>query len=236
MEELLSLNYKEEVEALKDEPDYEALGDAKYINHPDMEARLYWAFCRPSGSSSAQIQDSHPLVSIMAFNHSRLDALQRFQLLHKDVIKNENLRIKITKRSRMLFRDLIDKDFYELNLVLQIVPVFLDLAVNQLIYGRKWNDIVANEIEATKFLNRIKEDNPSFLTDEFLDGLYEKLQNFEEFDAKEFQSFLERIELEKNLIDTIILEYYKEKGYEYLQDANLHILQKKRLEFLLLKL
>ena len=104
---------KEEVEELKEEDDFEALGDEKYLNHPDMEARLYWAFCRPNGSCEAQIQDSAPLVSIMAFNHSKLNAFRRFSLLHKEVIENSNLRVKIKKRTRMLFRSLMGRVFAE---------------------------------------------------------------------------------------------------------------------------
>lgn len=104
MEELFSLKYKDEVEKLKDEDDFESLGDERYIKHEDFEARLYWAFCRPSGSVEAQIQDEHPLESIMAFNHSKLTALKRFTLLHKDVVADDELRKKIRNRSRMLFR------------------------------------------------------------------------------------------------------------------------------------
>lgn len=100
--------------------------------------RLYWAFCRPSGSSDEQILDPHPLVSIMAFNHSRLGALKRFSLVHKEVIEKDELRTKIRNRTRMLFRDLVDNDFKELNLVLEIVPVFLDVAIDQL---KKWTEM-----------------------------------------------------------------------------------------------
>ncbi|HHD81778.1 MAG TPA: hypothetical protein ENK94_01130, partial [Campylobacterales bacterium] len=128
MENLFNLNYKDEVEALKEEENFEALGDAKYINHHDKEARLYWAFCRPSGSHPHQIADSDPLVSIMAFNHSRLSALSRFEHLHPQVIENETLRKKIGNRTRMLFRDLTDNDFVELNQVLDLVPIFLPIA------------------------------------------------------------------------------------------------------------
>lgn len=132
MEELFNLTYKEEVEELKEEDDFEALGDEKYLNHPDMEARLYWAFCRPNGSCEVQIQDVEPLVSIMAFNHSKLNAFKRFSLLHRDVVNKVELRVKIKNRTRMLFRSLIDDDFKELNKVLDIVPVFLEVAVDQL--------------------------------------------------------------------------------------------------------
>jgi len=233
MEELFNLSYKEEVEGLKEEDDFEALGDEKYTYHEDMEARLYWAFCRPSGSHENQLKDPHPLVSIMAFNHSRLPALKRFTLVHKEVINDQSLRVKISKRSRMLFRDLVDNDFTELNLVLDLVPVFIDVAADQLINGRKWNDdIFADELEATKFLHRAKE----YITEEFLEALFFKLQNFEDFDNGEIKEFLENIIHKKENIDKIILEYYYEKVGEWLEDQEIHLLQKKSIENLAKKL
>lgn len=234
MEELFSLTYKDEVEAIKDEENFEALGDAKYINHLDMEARLYWAFCRPSGSDALQIQDKDPLVSIMAFNHSRLGSLKRFQLLHKDVVKDENLRKKIRNRTRMLFRDLVDNDFKELNLVLEIVPIFIDVAIDQLKNGRLWNDIFVDDIEATIFLRKakqhIKED------EEFYTRFLEKLTDFDEFEPKELKEFLEiRIE-QKEHISEYILTAYKQRTNAWLDNSDLHILQKRAIESLASKL
>jgi len=226
MEELFTLKYKEEVEELKDEENFEALGDKKYLQHKDMEARLYWAFCRPSGSCDAQLKDTHPLVSIMAFNHSRLPALKRFTLVHKDVIKDDSLRIKIAKRSRMLFRDLVDNDFKELNLVLDLVPVFIDVAVDQLKNGRKWNDIPADAIEATNFIQKAKE----FLNKEFFDALYQKLENFEEYDPNELKEYLEMIIKQKEYIDKTILEYFQKQSHLWIENSDLHLLQKKSLQ------
>jgi len=231
MEELFNLTYKEEVEALKDEEAFEALGDARYIGHEDMEARLYWAFCRPSGSHPEQIADAHPLVSIMAFNHSRLPALKRFKLLHPDVIANQALRKKIRNRTRMLFRDLVDNDFVELNLVLGLVPVMLDVAIDQLIHGRKWNDIPANDIEASKFLARVE-----CYDETFIEALQAKLQDFEEFDVGELKAFLNQIIGQKEQIDSLILEHYQIKAKEWLEESGLHILQKKGIKSLIKKL
>ena len=205
MEELFNLTYKQEVEELKEEDDFEAIGDEKYLNHPDMEARLYWAFCRPNGSCEIQIQDIDPLVSIMAFNHSKLNALKRFSLLHKDVIEKENLRVKIKNRTRMLFRALIDDDFSELNKVLDIVPVFLDVAVDQLKNGRKWNDIFADEIEASKFIKKAE----IFMDESFKNALYFKLKNYSEFSLEKLKEHLEEMIEKKEMIDNIILDYYK---------------------------
>jgi hypothetical protein len=235
MEELFNLTYKDEVEALKDEENFEALGDEKYIFHEDMEARLYWAFCRPSGSHPNQIKDPHPLVSIMAFNHSRLGALERFTIINPQVIEDENLRKKIRNRTRMLFRDLVDNDFTELNEVLEIVPVFLSVAIDQLINGRLWNDIVASEIEATKLLQRIYTSDQK-IDENFFEALYRKLADFSEFDSGELKEYLNRLLEKKKHIDKIILEYYKEKTFEFTNESNLHILQKKGLEKLALNL
>jgi hypothetical protein len=232
LEELFNLTYKDEVELLKDEENFEALGDEKYLNHEDMEARLYWAFCRPNGSREEQIADEEPLVSIMAFNHSKLPALKRFQLLHKDVINKDNLRVKIRNRTRMLFRSLIDDDFTELNQVLELVPVFLPVAIDQLKTGRKWNDIKAYEIEATKFLNRASE----FIDEDLKTALYIKLADFEEMDNSELKELLEKTIEKKDSIHGIILDYYKEKSMEWIEDSDLHILQKKGLEKLVGKL
>lgn len=234
MEELFNLTYKEEVEELKDYENFEALGDEKYIHHEDMEARLYWAFCRPSGSCEEQVLDKDPIVSIMAFNHSRLGALKRFQLLNKEVIKDDELRKKIRNRTRMLFRDLVDNDFKELNEVLKIVPVFLDVAVDQLKNGRKWNDIFADDLEATKFYQDAKKYMEE--DDAVLEAFFEKLTNFEEFEVDELKKFLEEKISQKEQLDPVILEYYKEKTFEWIEDSDLHILQKKTLENLAKKL
>ena len=232
MEELFNLTYKEEVEELKEEDDFEALGDEKYLNHPDMEARLYWAFCRPNGSCEAQIQDIEPLVSIMAFNHSKLNAFKRFSLLHKEVIENPNLRVKIKNRTRMLFRSLIDDDFKELNKVLDIVPVFLDVAVDQLKNGRKWNDIFANEIEATIFIQRARD----FIDDNFKEALFYKLKDVSEFNQDELKEHLEYLIQNKKQIDILILEHYKEEVEKWSDKSSFHLLQKMAIKKLVLEL
>ena len=132
---MYELNYKDEIEALQDDGDFETKGDAKYLEHEDDEARLQWAFYRPSGSHPKQVSDKNVMVAIMAFNHSRLGSLERFDLLNPQVIEDERLRVKIRNRSRMLFRAMIDDDFNELVVVLEKYPVFMDLAYDQMING-----------------------------------------------------------------------------------------------------
>ena len=68
---MYDLSYKDEIEALKDEPDFESRGDALYLYHEDDEARLEWAFYRPSGSHPEQVSDKNVMVSIMAFKIGR---------------------------------------------------------------------------------------------------------------------------------------------------------------------
>lgn len=232
MEELLNLSYKDEVEALKEEENFEALGDAKYMNHHDKEARLYWAFCRPSGSHPNQIDDPDPLVSIMAFNHSRLPALPRFKHLHPEVIADTALRKKIGNRTRMLFRDLTDHDFVELNQLLDLFPVFLPIAIDQLKNGRKWNDIPADTIEASLFLKR----STPYHDNDFFKALFAKLTDIEEFTLTELKTFLTHLISTKDQIDPLILDYFKEQSYLWVQESDLHILQRKGVEKLIEKL
>ena len=134
----------------------------------------------------------------------------------------------------MLFRDLVDNDFYELNEVLKIVPVFIDVAVDQLKNGRKWNDIFADDIQASIFYKDAKE----FMNEDsgVFQAFLNKLTNFEEFDTDELKEFLELKISQKEQIESLILEYYKEKTLEWIEESRLHILQKKTLENLAKKL
>lgn len=224
MEQLFNLEYKNEIEELKDEPDFEKLGDEKYINHHDKEARLLWAFYRPSGSDPRQIEDSDELVCIMAFNHSRLSAIERFKRVHPNVIKDENLRVKIKNRTRMLFRDLMDGDFTELNQVLDIVPCYLDLSVNQLITGRKWNEIDANLIEATKYLNRLPTE---FKNEEFYEAFFAKIGNIDDFEIEEVNKYLDEVVLNAQNIEITILNHIKSKVLEWIELNEVHLLKKR---------
>jgi len=134
----------------------------------------------------------------------------------------------------MLFRDLVDNDFKELNEVLEIVPIFLPVAIDQLKNGRLWNDIVADEIEATKFLHRIELQQS--IDEPLLEGLYRKLIEFSELEPPEFKSYLKRLLEQKESISLYILEYYQKEAKEYIDDTALHILQKKQLESLVMRL
>lgn len=232
MDALSNLTYKEEVDALKDEPNFEALGDERYIHHSDMEARLYWAFCRPSGSHPDQISDDEPLVSIMAFNHSRLGALERFQRLHPDVISDELLRVKIKNRTRMLFRALVDHDFSELNAVLELVPIFLHVAIDQLKNGRKWNDIEANLVEATRFICTAE----SLLDEVAWEALFLKLKVIEESEVDDLKAYLQYAIEHKKEIDTRLLTYIQNETLTWIERSSLHLLQKKAMEKLALAL
>jgi len=226
MEELFNLTYKDEVEALREFSDFEARGDAKYLDHPNAEARLYWAFCRPSGSCAAQISDSDPLVSIMAFNHSRLGALKRFELLHPQVIADESLRIKINNRSRMLFRSLADNDLSELNLVLDLVPMYLQMALDQLKNGRKWNEIPADLKEATQFLKRAEE----YVDEALLEALYAKQKDLSEAELSEVKEYLEELLSICKELDLRLLENIQKELFAWVKRSDLHILQKKTLQ------
>jgi len=216
------LNYREEIEELKEENNFEELGDNLYIDHEDVEARLEWAFYRPSGSHPKQVNDSDPIVSIMAFNHSRLGALERFTLLNDTVIEQASLRIKVRNRSRMLFRAMIDNDFKELVQVLKAYPVFFDLAYDQMINGRIWNEIYADPISASAFLNIASNQ----IDDKLIKGIKRRLQPIEVLNIDNAKAYLENLSMQVQELHTIVKEHFAYEFELWMKDTDLHPLQK----------
>lgn len=216
------LSYKEEIEALQSESDFEARGDAIYMEHEDVEARLEWAFYRPSGSHPKQIQDPDHIVAIMAFNHSRLGALERFNLLSPEIINDDRLRHKIRNRSRMLFRAMIDNDFKDLISVLKKYPVFFDLAYDQMINGRIWNEIYAQSKYASEFL-KIAEDK---MDERLLTGVMRRVRPIESMEIEEAKSYLDELVSQAQNLHKLLKEHYITEYEKWLDKLSLHPLQK----------
>lgn len=216
------LSYKEEIEELQNESDFEARGDALYMYHEDDAARLEWAFYRPSGSHPAQIEDKNHLVAIMAFNHSRLGALERFNLISSEIINDDKLRHKIRNRSRMLFRAMIDNDFEDLVKVLKKYPVFFDLAYDQMINGRIWNEIYAKPEYASEFLVL----SEAYHDDALRKGLKRRLQPVKNFSHDEAKVYLELLQNQAQKLHIVIREHYANEFEKWLQKRDLHPLQK----------
>ena len=219
---MYDLSYKEEIEALKDEPDFESRGDELYLHHEDDEARLEWAFYRPSGSHPEQVSDKNVMVSIMAFNHSRLGAFERFTRLHPDVIADDRLRVKVRNRSRMLFRAMVDNDFTELVQVLEFAPVFLEMACDQVINGRIWNEHYADLGAATTFLTMAE----AHLDEKLIAGVKRRLQPVRKFGYDEAKAYLERLAVQAQNLHSLLKTHYTEAYETWLQETQLHPLQR----------
>lgn len=219
-----TLTYKEEIEALKeqDEKNFEAVGDARYMFHEDDEARLEWAFYRPSGSHPDQVSDPNPMVSIMAFNHSRLGALERFKRLHVKVIEEARYRVKIRNRSRMLFRAMVDDDFKELMEVLTLAPVFLDQACDQMISGRIWNETFADLIAVSEFVSLVE----SRLDARLLEGISRRLQPVKAFNYDEAKAYLEMLSTLARDMHKIVKDHYIHEYEVWIEKTQLHPLQR----------
>jgi hypothetical protein len=215
------LSYKEEIEALKDDPEFESKGDALYLYHQDDDARLQWAFYRPSGSHPDQVSDPNPMVSIMAFNHSRLGAYERFTRLHSDVIEKNQLRVKVRNRSRMLFRAMVDDDLKELIKVLEFAPVFLDVACDQMINGRIWNESYADLEAASAFVSLVEDR----LDKELFQGITRRLQPVKKFNFDEAKAYLEHIVSLVQNLHTFIKRHYAQEYAKWLETTSLHPLQ-----------
>jgi len=214
------LTYKEEIEELKEEKNFEALGDAKYMHHKDVEARLEWAFYRPSGSHPDQVSDPDEMVSIMAFNHSRMGALERFKRLHDNVIFDEKLRVKVKNRSRMLFRAMVDDDFTEMVEVLSLYPQFMDLAYDQVINGRIWNETYADVKAASVFLGMSELDEP------LKAGMSRRLQPLKALSVDEAKQYLASLCDQVQDLHSYIKEHYVNAYEKWLAMTSLHPLQK----------
>lgn len=216
------LTYKEEIGDLQEEPDFEALGDARYLEHEDDEARLEWAFYRPSGSHPDQVSDKNVMVAIMAFNHSRLGALERFTRLNDEVIEDEKLRVKVRNRSRMLFRAMIDDDFRDLVAVLERYPVFMDLAYDQMINGRIWNENFADPAAASTFLEMADAMDDGKL----LEGVRRRLQPVKQFGVDDAKAYLELLCDQVQNLHPFIKEHFAEAFETWMGRTSLHPLQR----------
>lgn len=214
--------YKDEIEAIKDEPDFEALGDAKYLHHESDDARLLWAFYRPSGSDKVQVADKNVMVAIMAFNHSRLGAWERFSILNPKVLNEAPLRTKIRNRSRMLFRAMIDDDFSELIKVLALAPDFLDLACDQMIHGRIWNETYANASHASDFIVYAS----SVWSESLAAGLIRRLQPLTDLSFEEAKAYLETLIDQVQNLHLFIKTYFVKVYKVWLEKQSLHPLQR----------
>jgi len=221
METSSTLTYREHIETLKDDLDFEEQGDAIYLHHEDDEARLLWAFHRPSGSHPVQVGDPNTDVAIMAFNHSRLGALERYKRLNPEVIQNPQLRRHIRNRSRMLFRALVDNDFSELLEVLEFAPVFIDQACDQMINGRIWNENYATAMRASMFLTIADE----HVNEPLIEGVIRRLKPLNTYNYDEAKELLQELTVQAQKLHQIIKRHYADEFERWIKREKLHPLQ-----------
>ena len=221
METLPTLTCREQIELLKEESDFEERGDAFFLDHPDDETRLLWAFHRPSGSHPSQVSDPNAEVAIMAFNHSRLGAYERFTRLNPEVIADPDLRRHIRNRSRMLFRAMVDDDFSELLEVLTLFPVFIDLSCDQMINGRIWNERYASPLNASRFLEMAD----GHVTDALADGVVRRLKPLREQSFDEVKSLIGELTSQAQKLHSLIKAHYVRELEQWIRFERLHPLQ-----------
>lgn len=221
MATLSTLNYREHIETLKDDLDFEEQGDAFYLFHEDDEARLLWAFHRPSGSHIAQVEDPNTDVAIMGFNHSRLGAYERFTRLNPAIIKDTELRHHIRNRSRMLFRALVDNDFTELLTVLEFVPVFIDQACDQMINGRIWNEHYASPWHASQFLELAEE----YYSERLFEGVVRRLRPLKDLTFDEAKELLSQLCNQAQKLHPRMIKHYVNAYELWIAAEKLHPLQ-----------
>lgn len=196
MEKLSGSQYRQIIQKLSELPTFEADGDELFLAHENKEARLLWAFYRPSGSHPLQVSDSEPAVSAMGFSHSRLGALERFRLLNPKVLESDELRQKISKRARMLFRSLTDDDFREMAITVREFPIYAELSVDQLINGRKMIEEVRLDIPS---VNEYLYLASKFWSENASNALYARLRPRGGFDEEGISALLKSIKELQNI-------------------------------------
>ncbi|MFH0709704.1 MAG: hypothetical protein V2A75_05800 [Pseudomonadota bacterium] len=221
METPSTLTYRDHIETLKDDLDFEEQGDAIYLHHEDDDARLLWAFHRPSGSHPVQVGDPNTDVAIMAFNHSRLGAFERFTRLNPSVISDPDLRRHIRNRSRMLFRALVDNDFSELLEVLNLYPVFIDQACDQMINGRIWNEHYASPLRASQFLDVANEQ----IHEKLAEGVIRRLRPLKHQTFDEAKGLLSELVSQVQKLHSVIKVHYVKEFETWMKSEKLHPLQ-----------
>ncbi len=190
MEKLSGSEYRALIESLSELPSFEADGDAMFLEHENAQARLLWAFYRPSGSHPSQLSDKEPLVAAMGFSHSRLSALDRLRLLNPKVLQSDALRQKISKRARMLFRALADDDFQEMAITVREFPIYTQLSVDQLINGRKMiEEVKLDIVSVNEYLYLAQE----FWSEAASAALYARLRPKAGFDEEEAARLLKKV-------------------------------------------
>jgi hypothetical protein len=122
----------------------------------------------------------------------------------------------------MLFRAMVDDDFKELVEVLKKYPVFMDLAYDQMIHGRIWNEKYADVVAASEFLV-LAED----VLDEKLEkGVQRRLQPLSAFSTDEAKLFLEELTTQVQKLHNLIKSYYVKEFELWMAQTSLHPLQK----------
>lgn len=215
-------DYSKQIDSIREYKDFEARGDELFLFHEDREARVLWAFYRPTGACETQLKDSDIEVAIMGFNQSKLPPLKRFSIVNSTIFATEELRHKSRNMTRMLFRSLVDDDFIELNKVLELYPVFYPLACEQIVSGRMVNEIYPDLDALTLFIKNAKE----YIDARTLESILAKIRQIEE--QEDFDEIVEILK-NKNLHESIV-RYYKMQLQEYIDNSGLHLLQKKVLE------
>jgi hypothetical protein len=167
------------------------------------------------------VGDRNTEVAIMAFNHSRLGALERFRRLNPEVIENYDLRRHIRNRSRMLFRALVDNDFSELLEVLRLFPVFMDQACDQMVHGRIWNENFASALRASQFLS-LAEDH---ITDALCEGVLRRLKPLSGYSFDEAKELLSELVPQAQKLHQVIKAHYVVEFETWLSREKLHPLQ-----------
>jgi hypothetical protein len=122
----------------------------------------------------------------------------------------------------MLFRAMVDNDFTELVQVLEFAPVFLEMACDQVINGRIWNEHYADLHAVSAFLTMAE----PRMDEKLAEGVRRRLQPVRKFSYDEAKAYLERLSAQARNLHSFVKTHYLNAYSTWLEATQLHPLQR----------
>lgn len=141
--------------------------------------------------------------------------------------KNPNLETnehwaRANKTTYTLFNVLIDQDLRELVFVLEYYPQYIPLVCGHFRYSYGYSEHEADLESASKLLYM----GEPYKTNQFMRNVLIKLPKLQSMDASEATVLLKKLESSKDTAHPAVLHYYKKEFGKWMQQTQIHPLQK----------
>lgn len=139
---------------------------------------------------------------------------------------------KMHKRTATLFGVLIDKDLRELVFVLRHYKEYIKVACDHFRYLYNYSEQTADIYAASELLSM----SEGYHQKQFVRNLLNKLERIDTYDVVQLKAFIHQLIDTQERLHPIIVSFYKESIIDTMNKTNIHILQRKALEKLLVNI